>query len=287
MTEQREVALVTGCSSGIGEAAAWALAADGCKVFATARNPSDMERLRSRAIDAGFSLETLPLDVTKQEDIVGVISDIEKLHGRLDVLVNNAGYALWGAVEEVPLEDLRKQFETNVFGLVAVYRAAIPLMRRTGGGTVVNISSLAGRVAAPLMGAYCASKFAVEALSLAAAAEVRQFGIRVVSVEPGPVKTRFVEAARKASSHIIERQGSPYAKSYVELGDFYVEPYGVPPEAVAKVIMKVVRAKRPKTRYTVRARERLYAMAGSLIATRPGQYFVRGYFDLKPERVRR
>ncbi len=286
MTDEKKVALVTGCSSGIGEATAWALATDGYEVLATARNLSDLEPLRKRAIAAGLSMRTRSLDVTRQDAIDGIISDIEDRYGRLDVLVNNAGYALLGAVEEVPMEDLRKQFETNVFGLVAVYKAAIPLMRKAGGGTVVNVSSVAGRVAAPLMGAYCASKFAVEALGLAAAAEVRQFGIRVVSVEPGPVRTRFIETARKASGHIINRQDSLYSKSYIELNDFYGEPYGVPPEAVARVIMKVVRAKRPKTRYTVRARERLYTMAGALIATRVGQHLVRGYFGLKLEKTR-
>jgi NAD(P)-dependent dehydrogenase (short-subunit alcohol dehydrogenase family) len=280
------VAMVTGCSSGIGEATAWALAGAGYRVYATARNVADMDRLRKRAEDSKLALLARELDVTRQDSIDDVIEEVEKIEGRLDVLVNNAGYALIGSVEDLPLEDIKRQFDANVFGLVAMYKAAIPLMRETGGGTVVNISSVAGRLSAPLMGAYCSTKFAVEALSLAMNSEVRQFGIRVVVIEPGPVDTRFSENALKASGHVVRRDDSPYSHGYVKLRSMYEEDFshGVPADRVAKVIMRAVRAKRPRTRYSVRARERLYTTAGALVVTRIGQRFIRYYFGLGARR---
>ena len=284
MTASARVALVTGCSSGIGEATAWALANAGYQVYATSRNVEHLDSLRKRAFESGLSLQARPLDVSKQGEIDAVISEIRKKEGRLDVLVNNAGYALFGAVEEIPLEDLRRQFDVNVFGLVAVSRAALPLMRQNGGGTIVNLSSIAGRVPAPLMGAYCSSKFSVEALSLAMRAEVHQFGVRVVVIEPGPVNTRFSENAMKASGHVIRRSSSPYASAYASLRATYENdgPVGAPPERVAKVILRAVSAKHPKSRYSIRARDRLLSMAGSLVSTKVGQRFVRGYFHLNP-----
>lgn len=277
---------MTGCSSGIGKATAWALAEAGYRVYATSRKLVDMEQVVQEAEESKLSMHARTLDVTKQDSIDAVIAEIERAEGRLDVLVNNAGYALIGSVEDLPMEDVRKQYDVNVFGLLAVFKAGVPLMRQSGGGTIVNISSVAGRVSAPLMGVYCSTKFAVEALSLAMSGEVHQFGIRVVAVEPGPVNTRFVETAMKASGHVVSRNDSPYSNGYAKLRGFYGDPYGYPPERVAKVILRVVRAKRPKTRYTVRGRERLYAAAGTLVATKVGQRFIRGYFDLKPEKTR-
>jgi NAD(P)-dependent dehydrogenase (short-subunit alcohol dehydrogenase family) len=277
-----KVALVTGCSSGIGEATAWALANAGYRVYATARNVEHLESLRKRAFESGLLLQARPLDVTKQGEINAVLSEIGREAGHLDVLVNNAGYALFGAIEEIPSEDMRRQFDVNVFGLVDVSKTALPLMRGNGGGTIVNISSVAGRVPAPLMGAYCSTKFSVEALSLAMRAEVHQFGIRVVIIEPGPVNTRFSENAIKASGHIIRRSDSPYASAYASIRTMYENdgPIGAPAERVAKVILRAVRAKNPKSRYSVRARDRLLSLAGSLVPTRVGQRFIRGYFHL-------
>jgi len=277
-----KVALVTGCSSGIGEATAWALANAGYRVYATARNVEHLESLKKRAFESGLLLQARPLDVTKQGEINAVLSEIRTEAGHLDVLVNNAGYALFGAIEEIPSEDLRRQFDVNVFGLVDVSKTALPLMRGNGGGTIVNISSVAGRVPAPLMGAYCSTKFSVEALSLAMRAEVHQFGVRVVIIEPGPVNTRFPENAIKASGHIIRRSDSPYASAYAGIMTMYENdgPNGATAERVAKVILRVVRAKNPKSRYSVRARDRLLSLAGSLVPTRVGQRFIRGYFHL-------
>ena len=284
MTTEKRVALVTGCSSGIGEATAWALAKEGYLVYATARNVEHLDSLRKKASDSGLLLLARPLDVSKLGEIDAVISEIEREAGRLDVLVNNAGYALFGALEEIPMEDVRREYDVNVFGLIAMSKAAIPLMRRNHGGTIVNISSVAGRVPAPLMGAYCSTKFSVEALSLAMRAEVHQFGVRVVVIEPGPVNTKFSENAMKASGHIIRNSGSPYANAYSSLRTMYENdgPEGASADRVAQVILRVIRARNPKSRYSIRARDKLLLMAGSLVPTRIGQRFVRGYFNLNP-----
>ena len=280
------MALVTGCSSGIGEATTLALAAAGFRVFATARNVADMEPLRKRAVSSGLPIELRHLDVLDLKSIDDVMTEIERDWRRLDVVVNNAGYCLLGAIEDIPSSSLRMQFDVNVHGLVAVYRAAMPVMRRSGGGAVVNISSVAGRVSVPLLGAYCATKFSVEALSNAMRAEAHQFGVRVVSIEPGPVNTRFTQNALKASSNIIRRSDSPYSRAYQKLREMYESDFGegVQAERVARVILRAVRSRRPRARYTVRARDRLLVLAGGLTTTRVGQRFLRDYFWLSPEK---
>jgi len=262
---------------------ALALAESGCKVYATARRVETLEPLRRRAAELGLAMETLELDVSKLDSIEGIVSGIAREAGRLDVVINNAGYALFGALEDIPLKDLKREFDTNVFGLILVSKAALPIMRNNGGGTIVNISSVAGRVAVPVMGAYSASKFSVEAFSLAMNAEARQFGVRVISIEPGPVDTKFSENAIKASGHIVHRADSPYAGAYVKIKEMYEDgsSSGVSAERVARVIMKAIRARNPKTRYTVRLKDRLFITFGGLISTRPGQRFVRGYFGLR------
>ncbi len=284
MTEARPcVALVTGCSSGIGMSTALALAGYGCRVYATARRIETLEPLKMRAAELGLAMETRVLDVSNLDSIEGTVSGIAREAGRLDIVVNNAGYALFGALEDIPFEDLKREFDTNVFGLILVSKAAIPIMRNNGGGTIVNVSSVAGRVAVPIMGAYCASKFSVEAFSLAMNAEARQFGIRVVMIEPGPVDTKFSENAIKASGHIVHRTKSAYAKGYLKIKEMYENgpSSGVTAERVARVIVKAIRSKNPKTRYAVRLTDRLFIALGGLVSTRLGQRFMRGYFGLR------
>ncbi len=286
MTLDSKVALVTGCSSGIGEATALELARAGYHVYATGRTMEGLESLEGRAREEGLSLTTRVLDVSNPKSVDTTISEIKKETDRLDVLVNNAGYALLGAIEDIPMEDLRMQFDVNVFSLVALYKNAIPLMRRNGGGTIFNISSVAGRISVPIMGVYCASKFCVEALSLAMRNEVHQFGIKVVTIEPGPVNTRFSKNALKASGKILNKKDTPYRRAYENILAWYEDfGPGVPPQKVARIILKTTRKKRPKARYAVRLRDRLFMTFGSLIATRIGQRGVRWYFSLNLERA--
>ena len=179
------VVLITGCSTGIGRAAASHLAARGYTVIATARRVEDLADL------AAAGCRTLPLDVTDEASMRAAVDAVEAAHGRIDVLVNNAGYSQSGAVESVPLARTRAQFETNVFGPLRLTQLVLPGMRRRRAGRVVNVSSMGGRLVFPGGGVYHASKYAVEALSDALRYELRPFGIAVVLIEPGLIKTNF------------------------------------------------------------------------------------------------
>ena len=186
---QPKTVLITGCSSGIGRATALAFAEEGWTVYATARDPADIESLA----DAGC--ETAELDVTESDDIDRVVDRIIDEHGVISCLVNNAGYGQFGPVEDVPMDKVEQQYEVNVYGPHRLIRTVLPHMRREAEGTIINISSVAGRVAFPGGGVYCGSKFAIEGMSDALRAEVEPFGIDVVVIEPGPVKTGFTERA--------------------------------------------------------------------------------------------
>src|SRR3990172_104559 len=191
------VSIVTGASSGIGRSSALPLARRGHRVFATVRTADAEDSLREAA--SGLPVDVLRLDLLDEASVARLIPTVRDRAGRIDVLVNNAGYALLGAVEDLPVDALRRQFEVNVFGAMALARAALPLMRSPPSGPILNVSSLAGRVSVPLMGAYCASKFALEAFTDALRIEARPFGVRAIVVEPGPVVTRFPRTAVDAS----------------------------------------------------------------------------------------
>lgn len=243
-----QVILVTGCSSGIGRATAVEAAARGHRVFASARNPNDLADL-----ERAGRLEALRLDVTDSVSTRAAIEAVETRVGRLDALVNNAGYAQYGAVEEITPEEWRAQFDVNLFGAIETTRAALPLIRRTGGGTVVMVSSVAGRVAIPFAAPYCASKHALEAVADALRVEVAPFGIRIVLVEPGPIETRFAERARSIVAPLLARAG-PYREFYAGAeramdGDFQRGKRSAP--VVAKVIVDAIESRRPRARYAI------------------------------------
>lgn len=185
-----ETVLITGCSSGIGRATAERFLADGWQVYATARDPDDIAGLAEHE-----HCTTDTLDVTEQSDIRNVVNRIIRTEDRIDCLVNNAGYAQFGPIEELPVETVHQQFEVNVYGPHRLTRAVLPHMREAGEGTVVNLSSVAGRLSFPGGGAYSGSKFAMEAMSDALRQEVDGHGIDVVLVEPGPVQTSFSDRA--------------------------------------------------------------------------------------------
>jgi NAD(P)-dependent dehydrogenase (short-subunit alcohol dehydrogenase family) len=243
-----QVILITGCSSGIGRATAVEAAARGHRVFASARNPNDLADLER----AGH-LEALRLDVTDSASTRAAVEVVETRAGRLDALVNNAGYAQYGAVEEITPEEWRAQFDVNLFGAIETTRAVLPLMRRTGGGTVVMVSSVAGRLAIPFAAPYCASKHALEAVADALRVEVAPFGIRVVLVEPGPIETRFAERARSIVAPLLARPG-PYREYYALAeramdGDFQRGKRSAP--VVARVIVDAIESRRPRARYRI------------------------------------
>src|SRR5919109_3876099 len=189
MAEVSRAVLITGCSSGIGRASAERLAARGWKVFATARRPESIADLGERRC------ETLALDVTDEESMRAAVEAVEESEGAVGVLVNNAGYSQSGAIETVPMERIRAQFETNVFGLIRMCQLVLPGMRRQGWGRIVNVSSIGGKLVFPGGSFYHGTKHAVEAISDAMRFEVRPFGVRVIIVEPGTVITPLGDTA--------------------------------------------------------------------------------------------
>jgi NAD(P)-dependent dehydrogenase (short-subunit alcohol dehydrogenase family) len=241
------VILVTGCSSGIGRAAALEAAARGHRVYATARK---LEGLRDLEKDG---LRTLALDVTDAGSIRDAVAWVLREAGSIDALVNNAGYGQYGAVEDVTLEEWRRQFDVNLFGAVEVTRAVLPAMREKRSGTIVNVSSVGGKIAIPFAAPYCASKHALEAVSDALRVEVSPFGIRVVVVEAGPIETRFADRARESVTRILASSG-PYSSFYPAVArsaetDFQAGK--LPPEAVARVIVAAIESSEPRTRYHI------------------------------------
>lgn len=245
--------LITGCSTGIGRATALRLHQRGMTVYATARNIDSLKELA----DAG--LRTLQVDVTVESSMSQAVARIEAESGSVDVLVNNAGYGLSGTVEETCAEDVREQFETNVFGPTRLIQFVLPGMRRQGSGTIVNLSSIFGRYAVPGGGYYHASKHAIEALSDALRLEVENFGIRVVLVEPGPVLTEFGVSYVKS---LRRGEDGPYGDFGMRAAEYYGAIYGrtrrtlagtlaVSSDDVARVIEQAISSDKPRPRYPV------------------------------------
>jgi NAD(P)-dependent dehydrogenase (short-subunit alcohol dehydrogenase family) len=239
------VVLITGCSTGIGRDLAQRLTRAGHQVVATARNPESQA-------DLAAALK-LPLDVTRPESVSAAVEAALQRFGRIDVLVNNAGYALRGAVEEVSDEQVQQLFDVNVFGALRTIRAVAPHMRRQHSGRIINVSSIAGKRAVPVNGPYCATKFALEALSDALRLELAPFGVRVVLVEPGSIRTCFAETAHARGAGMVSNPASPYHALYeqdraVAAGMSRNAPG---PEAVSEVIQQAIEAARPKARYLV------------------------------------
>ena len=249
--------LITGCSTGIGRATAVHLAGRGWTVYATARRTDSIRDLA----DAGCKV--LGLDVCDEGSMRAAIDTVERVEGAVGVLVNNAGYGQEGAFEETAMTDVRRQFETNVFGLIRLTQLVLPGMRRQRWGRVVNLSSMGGRLTLPGGAFYHATKYAVEALSDALRFEVRPFGIDVIVIEPGPIKTQFGDTAIAAVRRVAS-PGSPYAGFNAMLADKIREAYEGPmgrfaaePDAVARVIERAIAAGRPRTRYPVTVAARI------------------------------
>src|SRR5689334_2351801 len=251
-------ALITGCSSGIGEATAARLARAGWTVYATARKPDTLAEL------AAAGCRTLALDVTSEESMSAAVDTVLSEAGRIDALVNNAGYSQSGAVETLDLDDVRRQFETNVFGLVRMCQLVLPSMRARRTGRIVNVSSMGANFTFPGGGHYHATKYAVEAISDALRFEVAGFGIAVVIVQPGLIRTGFADTAAEAIRETTPADG-PYAtfnaaiagstKSAYERGP--LARLGGGPGTVARMIERAITARSPRIRYRVTPSARL------------------------------
>lgn len=237
------VVLVTGTSSGIGRESVHHLAEAGCKVIATARNLADIEDLASEQVDI------LPLDVSDEKSMVTAVDEVVRRYGRIDGLVNNAGYGTMLPVEETPMNVMRAQFDVNVFGLHRLTQLVLPHMRQQGSGRIVNVSSIAGHVSVPMMGSYCATKHAVRALTIALDAEIKPHGLHASLIEPGVIKTKFgqrSQAERHQHSNVHE---SAYKPLHDKWENMRMTQGGAHPKVIAKRIVHACTAKRPKLHY--------------------------------------
>jgi short-subunit dehydrogenase len=300
MAEPSKAVLVTGCSSGIGHASALRLARSGWSVYASARRPESLADLA----DAGC--HTLALDVTDEDSMRAAVAHVEQAEGAIGVLINNAGYSQSGAIETVPIDAVRRQFETNVFGLVRLTQLVLPKMRAQRWGKVVNVGSMGGRLTFPGAGHYHATKHALEAISDALRFEVRGFGIDVILLEPGLITTAFGEAANasmadvgvaSASADAADSPGAdatsagahsaedPYAHFNATVGAVTAGAYdgpmrllGAGPERVAKVIERAISRRRPPARITITASAKLLIATRRLLRDRTWDAAMRAQF---------
>jgi short-subunit dehydrogenase len=277
-TQASKAVLITGCSTGIGRATAEHLARRGWTVYATARRPETIQDL------AGAGCRILALDVCDEGSMRAAVDTIERAEGAVGVLVNNAGYGQEGAFESTPMAEVRRQFETNVFGLIRLSQLCLPGMRRQRWGRIVNLSSMGGKLTFPGGAFYHATKHAVESLSDALRFEVRGFGVDVIVIEPGPIKTSFGDTA----IHSIDRPGAgdPAYAAFnqavaAKIKEAYEGPMGrlaAGPEAVAQVIEKAIGATRPATRYPVTAAARMMMGLRRWLPDRAFDAFLRTQF---------
>lgn len=243
----QKVILLTGASSGIGKQTAEVLAKEGHKVYTGARRVDQMESLKA------FGVTPLKLDVTDEESIVAAVAQVIRKEGRIDVLINNAGYGSYGAIEDVTTEEAKAQFEVNLFGLARLTREVLPYMRKQGSGRIINVTSMGGRLVTYLGAWYHATKFAVEAFSDALRMEVKEFGIEVSIIEPGGIKTEFGDvAANKIEA--VSKGGAYEKQSQAVAANMRVQYSGnqlSDPIVVSKAISKAVNSRRPRARYLI------------------------------------
>ncbi len=261
--DNKKTVLVTGASSGIGKATAIALREEGFFVYATAPNFAELDDLKTD----GFEL--LELDVTNAEQAEKAVRTAEGRNGSIQVLVNNAGYGQYGPIEEIPLEDIRKDFDVNVFGLLRMCQLALPAMRHAGNGRIINISSVAGEFSQPGAGIYHATKHAVEAIDEAMRMEVETFGIKVIGVLPGPVNTNFDEVA--IASIPDTGKDSPYysfKQNLIKTTKQMLDPESattLEPEDIAAKVVEAATAETPERRYHVGIMSKVMGRAHDLL----------------------
>ena len=245
-----KIALVTGSSSGIGFETSLALARNGFHTFATMRDLSKDEEIKQVIKKEDLSIEILELDVDSEESVNQAIKIIFEKKGRIDVLVNNAGYGMWGTVEDVSIDEFKEQFETNFFSIIRLIQKVAPIMRKQSSGNIVNISSVAGRIGFPVSPAYISSKFALEGLSESLRFELMPFGINVIIIEPGVIKTNFFDSMKLSEK---SQQDSTYKEitDKVISGVKMMAEMGTHPKDVADVVIKTLGEEKPLPRYVI------------------------------------
>lgn len=251
--DRQKVAIVTGSSSGIGYATSLMLARKGFYTFASVRNIAKSASLESIANAERLPLKLIQLDITDDSSVKAALERIVLEKGRIDVLVNNAGYGLFGAFEDLSLDEIKAQFETNFFGVIRVTQHVLPIMRtrQNGGGIIVNVSSINGLVPFPVISAYCGTKFAIEGLSESIAYELEPFGIKVILIEPGPIGSNFMKGS------VLPKRALDPQSPYSELVQKFTvktrlqHENAIQPEEVAKTIVQAISTEKPEFRYLV------------------------------------
>ena len=257
MRDEPKVVLITGGTDGLGRAAAVLLAERGYRVFAAGRSPEKRAALEQYAAEKKLPIATVEMDVCDDASVSNAVQSVLRVAGAIDVLVNNAGVGYMAVVEELRVEDLRKQLETNLFGVLRVTQAVLPQMRARKHGRILMLSSVAGIVSPPTYGAYSSSKFALEGLSNALRLEVYPFGIDVVLIEPGYIVTSFQQTAKELAQNYLESATTgPYAKVYSGAWQGANKGRGkskTTPEDCARVVLEAIETAHPKARYPVTA----------------------------------
>ncbi len=279
-SEEHGAVLITGASSGIGRAAALYLAERGYRVVGTSRSMKRLEGLLDEASRRSLPVSGVKLDINSDAEVERVMPVLADRHGAFGALVNNAGYGLWGPVGSLSSSELAAQFETNVFAAHRMTRAVLPEMLERRRGTIINISSVLGRLATPFNGAYAASKFALEGLSESLRTELAPFGVRVAVVEPGLFKTEFIgNQVTAADAEDEDSAYSPYVRRYRQRS-LAMHKRGADPVRVARVIHKIIRSRRPAFRYPVSVEARLGGLGARLLPERLFLYLM-GRFTMR------
>jgi len=271
-----QVVIITGASSGLGEATARRLARGGAKLVISARRAERLEALARELDPSGQRVLTIAADVTDTAGRRRLVDDALQKFGRIDALVNNAGYGTRGPVELVPVELIRRNFETNLFSLIALTQLVIPHLRARGSGRIINIGSVAGRIARPLSSIYDSTKHALEAITDGLRGELAPFGIAVVLIRPGFILTEFVEAANRASEPVSENAG-PYAPYFEGFRAGYQQAQKVAgrPDDIARLVEKALTARRPAPRYAAPAHAKALLFLKWLLPSRVIDWLVR------------
>lgn len=284
-THTAKCVLITGGTEGLGRSAALLLAGRGYRVFSTSRSAEKRAQLETLARERKLPLETLEMDVCDDASVKRAVAGVLERAGAVDVLINNAGVGYTATVEELQLEDLRRQFETNFFGVVRVTQAVLPAMRERRAGRILNVSSIAGKIAPPLYGSYSGSKFALEGLTDALRLEVYPFGIDVVLIEPGYIVTSFQRTAADLSSpYVPAAKMGPYAKVYANAWratNAARQKSRCTPDDFARVVLRAIETPRPKPRYTVTRHAAAIAWAKRLLSDRAMDWLTRRQFGVE------
>jgi short-subunit dehydrogenase len=279
----KQVAVITGCSSGIGFETSILLAKNGFKTYATMRNVEKGDKLIDIAEKENLDLKIIKLDVTDDYSIKNAINEIIQETSRIDILVNNAGNNIAGTVEDLSIEEFKEQFETNFFGLVRVTKAVLPIMRNQNSGIIVNLSSIVGKMAIPLNSAYTSSKFAVEGFSESVRYELEDFGIKVILIEPGVIKSNFYENIKMSKNSLADPK-SPYQPITQKIFEAFLSmiQYAFPAKIVADVILEAITSDNPKIRYAVGDDAKSITEAKKRLSDKEFENWVKeGFFEKK------